>query len=451
MTDFIEVLDFKDSNLDANAQSPEPQPAHSKKPRKKLLYVLIATAVCLCILFVILALLPRPARRYISTETIDWCQKQTAELSDSSNESVTEYSSPYYQFLQISIEAKVIEVLPDVYTYAGAITTADRYRILRLRVRDTILGENMPDEIYYLLPDFLSTDLREYDSLVMTVRQQGCENFVMINETQGRAEAFSFLFSSGSYDPDQGAVLAFNNGILDMSLWEKEGWNHDNMYMPTYLLSDKCPQYPGKIGRNLKQTKQAILEQYEKELQTGALSNLAFAHTLRTYDSLDWVEARQTLNYVQPFRNGVFVQVAHNGTHNSYGYARYINGFQTNEWYEIYSDDQSVHSSGVHFTDDDLQHLPDMRSVMETLSQTTTRTDAETGKQLILCGISGSYKKTENGIYGRLTVSWGDPSVEKSRLPSCVMISTIKEKDYYVIYPDGSWIAVTQDEAQQLE
>lgn len=451
MTDFIEVPDFKDPNLDANTQSPEPQPAHLKKPRKKLLHVLFAVAVCLCILFVILALLPRPARRYISTETIDWCKKQTAELSDSSNASVTEYSAPYYQFLQISIEAKVIEVLPDIYTTAGAIATSDRYRILRLRVRDAILGENMPDEIYYLLPNFLSTDLKEYDSLVMTVRQQGCENFVMINETQGRAEAFSFLFSSGSYDPDQGAVLAFNNGELDMSLWEKEGWDHDKrdgIDAPMYLLSDKCPQYPGKIGRNLKQTKHAILEQWEVESPRGVITNPDSVHALRTYDSLDWAEARQTLNYVQPFRNGVFVQVAHNGTHNSYEYARYINGFRTNEWYGIHSNDQSVHSSDVHFTDDDLHQLPNPHRAIEALSQTTTRIDPETGNQLVFCGIQGFYEKSKSGIICTLNVYWGDPTIEKSRLPSCYVVSSIKEKDLYVVLPDGSWSEIVQEKSQ---
>lgn len=428
----------------------------SETPLIKKLRPWIALAACLCIL-ITSVLIFRPdtsspvpiltdvlPEHHISDEQILLTNTQTAEVSYSDfNFMLSVYSMPDYQFLtKMSIEAKVLGVLPDVYTFPGALSTAPRYHVLHLQVLDVIVGENMPREIYYLIPDFLSTDLGEYDSLIMAVQQQGLENYTMINQTQQRAETFSILFHCGSFDPDQGGVLAFKDGTLDTGLWKIAGWNCDKEgYTPEHLLSDKCPNYPGKLGRSLEQTKQVIRQLYDKLGQNYYNVIRSDTPAVSTNADLDWQEAQALLDYVQPFKNGIFEQSAQLG---QIQYQRLINGLRTNEYHTIYYEDKKVTSSGVQFTQEDLQQLPDIDAAVNAISDMPRRSD----QYPFFCGIRGWYWKTEDGIYAVLGACWGSPTTEKSRIPSCVIVSST-QLVYYLVKPDGSWQETTQEELSE--
>lgn len=450
-----------DDLFSAIGTATEEQLEKSEKRPNRVLRVLIPVAACFCLILTAL-LIPslhrEPARRYISSETIDWYLPKMAEGEDNAFYMVSEYAAPYYQFMNaLSVEARVLEVLPDVYSKLGTIGTSTRYHILHLQVLDTISGKNMPDEFYYLLPVNFDPNLTEYSSLIMTVYQLGYENYVMVNETLKRAEAFSFLFTYGSevyatgYEPDMGGILAFRGNTLDTGLWEKAGWNQEDKEgttaNPDYLLSEKAPKYPGKFGRNLQQTKKAIRQQFYNEYKKIYQTKDHRSAGVKTYDSIHSAEAKAILSYVHPFENGVFLPDA---TSTYLDFGRWINGFQTNEVYHINLTDQSVQSR-FHFTEEDLQQLPDTDSIIQSLSQDATRTDEKNGKELVFCGIRGRYQKTVNGIYCVLNRYWGDPSEKESRVPTCTLISSIKQTDTFIVLPDGTWREATEEDLEMLK
>ena len=439
-----------DDLFSAIGTASEEQLAHSEKPSSRLLRTLLPIAACFCLLLPVVLLYKDPAKHYISTEVIDWYHPQIAEqkkIDDDVYFAIANTALPDYQFIDMSIEAKVLEVLPDLYTEPGATATSTRYHILHLKVLDRIVGKNMPDEIYYLIPSFLSPDLQEYDSLIMVVTQRGWENYVMINETQHRAEVFSFLFDCGRYDPDQGGVLAFKNGKLDTGLWKKEGWDYNKEgYTPERLLSEDFPHYPGKPNRTPFQVKQVIHQVRNKYLKVlirdkRSREMVDRFYTVRTIPSLSWPEAKQLLEYVQPFTNGTFINKAN--YKDTITYIRYINGIPTDEIYYLNFKEKRINSpNSVRYTEEELAQLPDAPSIIKQLSEEAPRiiVDQYTGKEMHFIGISAAYEKKDDGIYCRLKAMWREASTEKSRLPSDLIIvwSGASKNQSYLIHPDGT-------------
>lgn len=442
-------------NMNEYSQLAKPQ---SKKKWKNLLYFLLPTALCIGILVAALCLHREPAWHYIDIEPIDWyyrCEKTPEFKSLATFNRVAIISEERYQFMmKMSVEAKVLEVLPDIYVDLGGYGTSTRYRVLHMQILDTLGGENMPDEIYYLLPVQYNADLTVYSSLILTLQQLEVENCVLVNETQQRAEAFSILFT-GAYDAEKGSVLPFLDGKLDTELWEKPGWNKDNngkVYDIRYLLSDKAAMYPGKPYRNLRETKKTIRQQFYEEYEAGRKSgNIPNRGNLtgkvRSYDEIRSAEGKELLAYVQPFENGVFmpkVDVV------SWGFTRYINGFETNEIHYILREDQSAHSKN-RFTEEDLQQLPDVTAIIEELNKRKNahRIDQESGKELIYCGISGRYQKTTQGIYCILTRRWAIPLEEESSYPNGFVFSEWVREEI-IVSPDGTWREATEEDVRKL-
>lgn len=400
-----------------------------------------------------------PVRKAIGEKFVDLTQLSYAipdspyiDLSDIVGMiDVDEVFHPTKQFGQtMSVHAKIVEILPDTYCFYDVFNRNSKtaYRILRLRVLDTIVGSNMPSQIYYLLPAYLSMDLQEYDSFIVTLRQLGVENYTMVNATQQTLEAFTLLFEPWSVDACWGSVMAFSDGVLNPSLWDKEGWNHVKDEVLSWIAPDGPERYPGKLGRNVKDTKTAILNARQLAEQEYWFTWLP---RVVTTNDFYWKEARQALRYVG--EGGLL----HSGLHQSsinfneyhvYAYyTRYINGFETNEGVTISTRQFSsfktflqairngyprdVYYSYYQFTEEDLQNLPDLPGFVEKAKSFAPMIEeGETGHQLY--SIDGRYEKYNGYVFGGVTCVWRYEVDGQEK----------RKGVYYRLFPDGSYMQV---------
>ena len=430
-----------------------------KSPKRKWLMVITAAVACVSLLVGIFCVIHRqrygPVRKTIGEKSVDLTQLSYAipdsPYIDLSNLvgmiDVDEVFHPTKQFGQtMSVHAKIIEILPDTYCFFNGYGRIGRtaYRILRLRVLDTIVGSNMPSQIYYLLPAYLSMDLTEYDSFIVTVRQLGLEDYTMVNATQQTLEAFTLLFEPWSVDACWGSVMAFSDGVLDPSLWDKEGWNHVKDEVLSWISLEGPERYPGKQGRNIADTKTAILNSRQLAEQERWYSWLPRVVTKNTFW---WKEARQTLRYVRSQEN-----IRHMGLKQSAinfaddyvqaSYVRYINGFETNERIRIIT--RSLDSSKillvlkngdirrevdhvVRFTDEDLQNLPDLSGFVEKV-KTFDPPKVEGAEGLVLKNVDAQYTKYKDYVFGDVTCTWQYEEDGQERILWL----------YHIIFPDGT-------------
>lgn len=435
-----------------------PQPS-KKSPKRKWLIGVSAAVTCFALLVGTFCMVHRqrygPVRKTIGEKSVDLTQlnyempdSPYIDLSDIVGMiDVDEVFHPTKQFGQtMSVHAKIVEILPDTYCFYDVFNrnTKTAYRILRLRVLDTIVGSNMPSQIYYLLPAYLSMDLMEYDSFIVTVRQLGVENHTMVNATQQTLEAFTLLFEPWSVDACWGSVMAFSDGVLDPSLWDKDGWNHVKDEVLSWIAPEGPERYPGKLGRNVKDTKTAILnarQLAEQEYWYGWLPRVVTTNTFW------WKEARQELRYIRSeegFRH-IYLKQSPINFADAYVhacYVRYINGFETNE--QIYittlafdlSDIPSVLKNGgvrrevdhfVRFTDEDLQNLPDLPDFVEKV-KTFDPPKVEGAKGLMLRNMDAQYTKYKDYVFGEVSCTWKYEEDGQKR--------TLRL--YHVIFPDGT-------------
>lgn len=389
--------------------------------------------------------------------SLDWDAERinTAKSSLSITENIQYYQGPSYQFIRsISVEARVLEVLPDLYLIPGESTGGDGFHILKLEVLDVIVGDNVPKEVFYRISENLDPDLTEYDSLILNMKQVGLENYLMINYTQQREENFTLLFGQGDYAPEFGAFLAFKDGKLDPGLWEKEGWNYQN-WGPNLVSGDTtahtdCIGYPGKLGRDIAQTKQAILDQqeYMKNKMPPVWTSVI------TRDYFDFSGAQEVFDYVDSLENGVFKQSYYASVHNgaSLWFTRMINGFSTNERASvgISMKDGEITQSGcfydVHFTETDMKNLPDLSSVIRNMEAYIPEKYQGDRFSEHFCGVSGRYDKQEDGtIIGTVTIDWGNSDYAESKGPSDIFVLYIAEKTVITVTQDGVITTQQQD------
>jgi len=400
------------------------------KTSTKWMITWMAVAVAAFLVVQMLQLQALPGQK-ISPDKLSWRINQKNYAIEDANYSISQYAAPDYQFAgALAVEAEVIKVLPDIYIRPAQSSSSQRYRILYMRTKDVVYGENIPSEFYYLLPDFLSPGLKQYDSLIMAVTQAGSENFLMINESKRRVETFTMLFHCGYYDPDQGGLMAFKDGQLALSLWDMDGWNQSRESALYMTSAGEDHPYPGRSYRDVQQTKDAILKQNALLAAQGVISFEEPA--VITNDVFDWPEARELLEYVEPFKNGTF-HTRYN-TKTQIVFSRMIDGFITNEQITIDAKSKTQQHSGVYFTDADMKKLPDMVKIME---QVPAMEPPEEG--LRFCGITAEYRKVAEDIFGILYVQWGDPDVEESRLPTCCPVMKVRKSVLLLVYPDGSW------------
>ena len=124
----------------------------------------------------------------------------------------------------LSVTAKLIETLPDTYTFFTDWNQKE-YRLLRMSTVSLLKGVEMTDEFYYMIPVDFMTDFSRFDRFViMDMAQFAYEYSVLFNKTQSKAEQLTLvLFGYGVYGYDSMGekFMAFNNdGTFDETLWK---------------------------------------------------------------------------------------------------------------------------------------------------------------------------------------------------------------------------------------
>lgn len=304
-----------------------------------------------------------------------------------------------FQHGQIHVVAKVAEELgiyETINEYGSTFTS--KYRVFCMEVTDP-LQSGMDGTFYYMLPADLSGDLTRYDELLISMIQRP-KNFVLHNG--GKVAAFDYLFSDPHDAPELGNMIAFSDGVFDASLWET-WWQDRRDWHYGYQHLEK--QLNGNVSRLLVSEGSTLEEALQRrQQQIDSLDEFAKPRQVRHYD-FQTEAARQTMTWVKPFENGVFVpeQISPD-----YHIRRYINGCPTNEWYTIDYETEEVSASVYRFADKDFEKLPDISAYIANLDlpQIAPQHTDTAGKVPGDHTAVGWYEKTETGVYSIVRITW---------------------------------------------
>ena len=489
--DLFSALSFVDDELTARAhKTMQGEHKYKKIPAWKR-WSMVAACVCLCMAILAVSIPRRePGINYdispthtLDAQSISQLPKQMYLCGKMDNPGIMVDSGSSFNYIYgTAIVAKVVEVLSDeysdpaltqMYEEKGVFTFSHdlahswkkdldfKFRILCLRVEKVINGENMPHEIYYMLPSYASTDLLEYDQMIFFVSLRGYDPYVLMNETQGRAETFYPMFSSNKWTNPYshvGSVMAFSNGRLDTGLWEKEGWlvPYDDMnFWGGYTLQDFLRKndasifvsptaYPAYEGCTMRSAIRMI-QKYQQEM-----TNNNWVYNFDILDRLLTPEAQAALAFVKPFENGVF---AHNNTKNGTRYFRVIHGFFTREEIVINYETGEVDYSGEPFTQQEIENLPDLSVFLAQLDLSTLETghlapEIAANLEVNFCRTTAWYTKYNGQAYGVVKVHW--QYKEREITPNIPHYADEYYDDlYYLFSTDGEVKVVSREELRE--
>ena len=254
-----------------------------------------------------------------------------SSVSISGGESAT---PPRFEFSSgIAVKAKVVKNHPDKY-YKLDVSSEYRptaYRLIQMETIEVISGENVPQYFLYLIPEYVYVDMSVYDSLLISMSQIGVENYVLKNATQNRMESFELLvFADYQDNPELGNIIAFTDGIFDESLWQNHSWLYGYQFAKLDLDNPEHSNLVVARGDSEGVVISAIKKQFDEWHPTG--------YQEPSVSTIDFTTqaAKDALEYVKPFANGVFSQtyLPYNGN-GELIFRRYINGCQTEETIKI--------------------------------------------------------------------------------------------------------------------
>ncbi len=417
-----------------------------KRTRKPIILKITAIAACFCLIFgsvfgvMYFAGDGTPGDQSDLTEQDQfdrliydqpvWLSPLIENNGDSSGGVSEEPQPPYTLFTYgMSAIGRVRSVLPDTYARAGASSVEWRYRIIIVEVFESVYGNDLPAEMYIMLPSYLDASaLLNYEKVLFTFRQKGFENYVLINETKKRAEAFSMMFETPNHDDF--CFSPFTNGIFDISLWQCSGWKN-RFYKEEYMLDffSSRNEFPIMRGDTLEQAKENVLhlirQSYHKPLDR-----------VLTSDVFSYPEAQEVIAHCKPFENGLYSQEAYVQNGSAIFFERFLYGFSTNEMIRISEKDSDVTYYGEKFTANELATLPNIATFFENTdisSMSPMHTDIPSGASVSDPKLSGKYIKKGGQIYCVARVAW--------RI-------TPDHEDFY--YLDDSYFLISEDGKHEL-
>lgn len=302
-----------------------------------------------------------------------------------------------------SVIAEFVEALPDVYTVYNDWGQKE-IMLIRMKTVKLLSGsQEMPEEFYYMVPVAFMTDFSLYDSFIIKrMGQASYEYAVLYNKTKGEPEQIHLaMFSYSAYGIGMGEqFIAFDeNGNFDRGLWQSnEEWKKysDNYETPGTL--DEVAESESAFGE-------------EALFGPNLLKDLSG-------------EAVEALEYIKSFENGIFVPGISYHLHSAspevqFTATRYIDGFASNERLfirqdtRIQGDTGSYEFSKAHFSEDDLNALPDLRAAITTVADAYDKGEIhpphiKNYEKLSIrdYGIFGWYAKTDDGVIGIVRVSF---------------------------------------------
>ena len=336
---------------------------------------------------------------------------------------------PSFEFSYgIAVKAKVVKNHPDKYykldTSSEFRPTA--YRLIQMETIEVINGINVPQYFLYLIPEYVYVDMSVYDSLLISMSQIGVENYVLKNATQNRMESFELpVFADYQDNPELGNIIAFTDGIFDESLWQNETWRYGYQFADDYLDNPESDDLVVARGDSISEVISAIKKQFD---EWYILANRALTVITLNFKTQ---EAKDAIEYVKPFENGVFSQtyLPYNGN-GELIFRRYINGCQTEETIRIDLLTEEVTYSEVRYAKEDMVQ---MENISAHLSEKAVEyaeqlpppphTDPE-GKELLCLNLYAWYVKVDGKMYGVVKTVW-----------------RYKEKDnFFIQYYDDAYV-----------
>ena len=336
---------------------------------------------------------------------------------------------PRFEFSHgIAVKAKVVKNHPDKYykldTSSEFRPTA--YRLIQMETIEVINGINVPQYFLYLIPEYVYVDMSVYDSLLISMDQIGVENYVLKNATQNRMESFELpVFADYQDNPELGNIIAFTDGIFDESLWQNETWRYGYQFADDYLDNPESDDLVVARGDSISEVISAIKKQFD---EWYILANRALTVITLNFKTQ---EAKDAIEYVKPFENGVFSQtyLPYNGN-GELIFRRYINGCQTEETITIDLLTEEVTYSEVRYAKEDMVQMENISAhlsekAIEYAEQLPLppHTDPN-GKDLLCLNLYAWYVKVDGKMYGVVKTVW-----------------RYKEKDnYFIQYYDDAYV-----------
>ena len=304
----------------------------------------------------------------------------------------------------LTVHARLINALPDTYAIPEKTLARDNYRVLQLEVVETVVGKDVPQEIWFLLPEHYAADLAGLD-LLIALDQVGVENYLLFNTTRQQYETFSLVFSVGvlsheqeplqEYAPDPTAVstdmrlsiLPFKDNAL---CWPAgEAWSYLGRHF-TSCVTNVDTTTPIDPAPTLEEAKSAVRRARETEyFQKFPQARVRHADEFNPSVELAGFNTEQ---------GSIFSQVMHQ-YENKLLLCRVIDGFYASECY-IYHDDGRIIESDVKFSPADIAALPKLTPVVQQVLERAPENG--TCRKLI-----GYYYKTDNGdLFGVVQAAW---------------------------------------------
>ena len=331
------------------------------------------------------------------------------------------------------IEARAVETLPDTYiTYSDWDSTP--LRIVKMQTLSSYEEQNVPREFYLVFDAEFFVDFTQYDSLVLPyLHQYGAENTILYNVSQRSAEMFDLLLLGCNGFDAGSCIYAFKNGSFDISLWTiNDVWSKATEFKRQHGVKFNTP---------------AEAKAYFWDIQSSYYKDFKAVYR----SDVNFQDGITALDYVAPFKNGIYVIDGSAGSTNNFSYRRYINGIPTNERVVISVRNKTANYYGTAFTQADMDSLPDVASAIVTIE------DAFQNGQIVpphiagyqemdlrTHGVTGWYFKSGEEVYGAVQVGFTfyDEFTQEFRYD-----------DIYFLMEPGSNICtkITRDELWQLQ
>ncbi len=350
-----------------------------------------------------------------------------------------------------AVKAKVVKNHPDKY-YKLDVSSERRptaYRLIQMETIEVISGENLPRYFLYLIPDYVYVDMSVYDSLLISMSQLGTENYVLRNGTKNQMESFELpIFADYQDHPELGNIIAFGSDIFDESLWQNYSWLYGYQFARYYLNNPEYSNLVVSRGDSERTVISAIKNKYDEwyggNYQERSVITLNFTTQA----------AKDALEYVKPFANGVFSQ-RFSANLDKLIFTRYINGCQTEETITIDLLTEEVVYSEVRYTKEDIENILDIsvylsEKATEYSSQLPIppHTDPE-GKELYGLNLYAWYVKVNGKLYGVIKTAWKYQEVHND---DHAYYSLGYYDDAYVLYDmsAGTAIDISRDDLVKI-
>ncbi len=398
--------------------------------------------------------IPPAVSTMVSGNKITGVQELMLGEYESDDPGESEPISPGFGALTV-VEAEVVEVLPDAYYHYFYGSSRVSVHVAKLRVIDAIRGEGLPSEIYLRYVHY-GTDIFEgYERFMFSLSQIGAENFLLVNQTQGRVDYFPNMYEVPSGDLGYGFVIAFNDDKVDASFWERANYLStkygDTGWFDLYLRDPDRYYYPVGYGSTIAEAKERIL---------ASAANAEYALNgdyVTAEDIFISDEQKELHSYLQPGENDTFsYSVTIRDDRVIATYTRLINGFATNEKIVLNSyegENGNIKRYGESFSPDDLANVPDIGEAMAGLVLSELHpphTELKDGMELRYSRAQGFYRKVDGKVYGIIRIQWRYYVDAKRESDKFYFSGYVMDDCYYLYDSEGNGSIVEREELREI-